>query len=247
MGGSTKKMFKPDYNATRNFHGMWFYDGKKLEELFNYQKETVYDYWKMIGKRNWYYKFGKILPQSLISKLVIQRLFKDSNSIKYWYNHNDEARMFASFGGTKEYEKIGTNWDNFKLLIEDENYNTIRDIKNANLIDYGYDIEKDLDDITEEDINNIALLHGGKMLEEFKGLYTPIKFMNQDNEEFLMRPYSVICGHWLNITYKEYKWDFDRLSKKDKLYASIWYDSHLENENKIYYFDENFNACMEDL
>ena len=62
-----------------------------------------------------------------------------------------------------------------------------------------------------------------------------------------MKPYSIICGHWYNISYKEYKWDFDRLSKKDKIYASIWYDSHQKNENNLYSFDENFNAVMVDL
>ncbi|MCR5231663.1 MAG: NAD-dependent epimerase/dehydratase family protein [Acholeplasmatales bacterium] len=247
MGGSTKKMFKPDFNATRNFHGMWFYDGKKLDDLFDYQKESVSDYWKMIGKKNWYYKFGKIVPQSLISKLVIQRLFKDDNSIKYWYNHKDYARMYATFGGINEYEKIGKDWNNFKLLKEDSNYSNIRDINKTKLIDYGYNINKDLSLIDEADIKNIAKLHGGEMLGSFVDLYTPIKFKNSDDEEFLMRPYSVICGHWLNITYKEYKWDFDRLSKKDKIYASIWYDSHLKNEDKVYSFDENFNACMEGL
>ena len=80
-----------------------------------------------------------------------------------------------------------------------------------------------------------------------EGLYTPIKVVNSDNEEFMMKPYTLICGHWFNITYKEFKWDFDRLAKKDKLYASIWYDSHEKNEDKLYSFDDNFNAIMEDI
>ena len=44
MGASTKQMFKPNFNATRNFHGMWFYDGYKLDSLFDYQNETCSDY-----------------------------------------------------------------------------------------------------------------------------------------------------------------------------------------------------------
>lgn len=247
MGGSTKKMFKPDYNATRNFHGMWFYDGHKLDDLFHYQTETCKDYWRQIGKKHWYYWFGRLVSQSLISKMVIQSLFKDDNSIKYWYNHKDLPRMYATFKGMEEYEKIGTDWSTFKLLKEDPNYEEIRDIEKTKLIDYGFDINKDLSLINEDDIKNIASLHGGKVLEEFKGLYTPIKFVNSDNEEFMMKPYSLICGHWLNITYKEFKWDFDRLSKKDKIYASIWYDSHDKDEDKLYSFDAKFNAHMEDI
>ena len=254
MGGSTKKMFKPDYNATRNFHGMWFYDSNKLEELFEYQKETCSLYWSQMKKRNWYYKFGKLVPQSLISKLVIQRLFKDNNSIKYWYKHNDEARMMATFGGIKNYESISKDWSNFNLLCENKmpdgsfvNYDALRDINNAELIDYGFDIEKDYNDLTTEDFKNIALMHGGKMLGEYKGLYQKVLWQDQDGNEFYLNPYSVLAGHWQNITYKEYKWDFDRLAKKDKLYAKIWYESHDKNEDKVYYFDKDFNACMEDL
>ena len=85
------------------------------------------------------------------------------------------------------------------------------------------------------------------MLSEYEGLYVPVLFKNSDGEEFLMKPYSVLAGHWFNITYREYKWDFDRLSKKDKLYASIWYDSHKEDENKLYYMDSKFKAHMEDI
>lgn len=254
MGGTTKKMFKPDYNAKRNFHGMWFYDGKKLEDLFHYQNETCSFYWQEMKKRNWYYKFGKLVPQSLISKLVIQRLFKDSNSIKYWYNNKDEARMFAAFCGSSEYEKIGTDWNKFNLLVENKkedggfvDFERLRDINYAKLIDYGYDINKDIYDLSIEDFKNIALMHGGKLLGNFNGLYEKTLWENQDGEQFSLNPYSVLIGHWLNITYKEYKWDFDRLAKKDKLYAQIWYDSHKENEDKLYYMDKDFNAYMEDL
>ena len=254
MGGNTKKMFKPNFNATRNFHGMWFYDGSALEDLFHYQKDTCRDYWARMKKKNWYYTFGRIVPQSLISKMVIQRLFKDNNSIKYWYNHKDEARIYASCYGFKEYENIPKSWDNFYLLDENKdrlgnpiNIDELRKKENARLIDYGYDINKDIYELTGEDFKNIALMHGGAMLEEYKGLYEPIYFENQDHEKFLMKPYSVLAGHWLNITYKEYKWDFDRLAKKDKLYASIWYESHSKDEDKLYYVDKDFNAHMEDI
>ena len=42
IGGSAKDFFKPYYNATRNFHGMWFYDSQKLNKLFHYQKQNEF-------------------------------------------------------------------------------------------------------------------------------------------------------------------------------------------------------------
>ena len=63
------------------------------------------------------------------------------------------------------------------------------------------------------------------------------------NEVFEAKPFSILrCGHWFNVSYKEYAWDFDKLSKKDKIFSQIWLDSHSEDENYYYYFDEEFNA-----
>ena len=42
----------------------------------------------------------------------------------------------------------------------------------------------------------------------------------------------------------KYEWDFDRLSKKDEIYAQLWYDSHSKDEDHLYYFDENLEARM---
>ncbi|MDE7087319.1 MAG: NAD(P)-dependent oxidoreductase, partial [Clostridia bacterium] len=60
--------------------------------------------------------------------------------------------------------------------------------------------------------------------------------------------YTVLrAGHWEHKLYREWVWDFDRLSKNDKIFARIWYDSHSENEDNVYYFDKDFKACVEKL
>ena len=93
------------------------------------------------------------------------------------------------------------------------------------------------------------MAHGGKLISKtFNGLYEKLEWENSDGERFWAKPYTVMyAGHWYNITYRENAWDFDRLSKKDKIYAQLWYDSHDENENKFYYMDENFNARIKEI
>ena len=59
IGGSAEKFFKPDWLAARNFHGVWFYDGGELEELFHYQRDNPTDYWKEIGKQHKTYRARK--------------------------------------------------------------------------------------------------------------------------------------------------------------------------------------------
>lgn len=249
IGGSAKDFFKPNYNATRNFHGMWFSDGKVLDEMFHYQRQTVDEFWQKILKNHSYYKMGKIVPKSLISTFAIKRLFKDDNSPKYWLKHNDEAKMLAYFGGKEKYDEIGEDWSKFPLLVENRcddgkiDYAKLRNVKNAVLIDYHIDINKEKYSLA--DLQNYAKEHGGKLLsKEFSGdLYQKLDWETQDGEKFSATPFTVIkAGHWFNPIYKENVWDFDRLAKKDKVFGEIWYDSHDENENNKYFYDEEFNA-----
>lgn len=253
IGGSAKDFFKPYYNAPRNFHGVWFYDGQRLNKMFDYISQDMASYWAQIGKIYWYYKFGKIVPKSLISKCAIQRLFKDDNSPAYWYKHKDTARLTAFFGGKDGYEALPKKWNDFNLFVENRDcrgnhidYQKAKNIKNAKLIDYGYDIDKKDKDITKEDLAMVAKMHGGKLLStdfETGDIYKKLKWQTQDKETFEATAFTVLRGgHWFNRSYKENVWDFDRLAKKDKIYAQVWFDSHNKDENNTYYMDENFEA-----
>ena len=222
--------------------------------MFNYLSQSVSDYWKQIGKKYGYYKLGKIVPKPIIRKAAIERLFKDDNSPAYWYAHNDEAKLIAYFGGKDKYEELkNMSWNEFNLLKENKtpdgkeiDYNALRDVKNAKLINYYYDIDKKDAEIDIDDLQSVATAHGGKLLSKTftKGdLYTKLDWETQDGEKFTATAFTVLrAGHWYNITYKENAWDFDRLCKKDKIYAQAWYDSHDKDENYYYYLDENYEA-----
>ena len=242
IGGSTKKFFEPHYNVTRNFHGGFYYDGDDLEKLFHYQRDKIGDYWGKIKKRYSYYGMAKFVPSGLIKKFAIKRLFKDSNSPQYWYKHNDIARLTAFYGSKEAYENLPKKWEEFKMW----DYLSVQNVKNYQPIDYGFDINKSDKEVTIEDLQNVAKLHGGKLLsQEFKkgDVYAKLKWENSDGEIFFARPYTVIRGgHWFNPLYKSNTWDFDRLSKKDAIFAAFWYDSHLPEENHCYYMNERYEA-----
>ncbi len=253
IGGTTKHFFKPNYNAIRNFHGVWFYDSNKLNDLFNYVTQDINDYWKNISKKFWYYKLGKVVPKKVISSLVIKKLLKDENSPQYWYENNDVAKLIAFFGGKEEYENLPKSWQEVNLLSENKlpngetlNFDYLKNRENAKLIDYGYDFNKLDSEITLQDLTNVASMHAGKLLTKtFKtgDIYAKLKWLDQDGKEFEATAYSVLrAGHWHNPCYDSFVWDFDRLSKKDKIYAQIWYTSHKETENNVYYIDEDYLA-----
>ena len=242
MGGKVQDFFEPWYCNLRNFHGGFFVDGEKLNDLFHYRQDNVEQYWDKILKAHPVLGLGKLAPKKLVKKFSIERILKDSNAPSYWYKAGDEARIVAYFGSKEAYEKQPKKWEDFKLW----DYKKDRSLKSYKALDYGFDIEKSDKDITYDDLVSVAKMHGGKLLtKEFKtgDVYAKVEWENQDGEKFVARPFTVLRGgHWMNSLYKEFKWEFDRLSKKDKIYAQLWYDSHSKEENYCYYFDENLKA-----
>lgn len=251
IGGSAKDFFEPRFNATRNFHGVWFYDGNVLDDMFHYLSQTATGFWQELKKENKIFGVAKIVPKGLIKQFVIKRLFKSENSPAYWVKHNDEAKIIAYFGSKENYDKLKKEWKDFPLLVENRNekgeaveLSKLKDKSNASLIDCYFDKAKE---ITIDDLQRVAKAHGGSLLStKFNGLYDQLEWQNSDGEKFVARPYTVLfAGHWFNPVYKSAVWDFDRLAKTDKIYSQLWYDSHDKDENYVYSFDEKFNARVD--
>lgn len=244
FGGDVKDFYDPNYCCLRNFHCGFYLDGEKLNELFHYRKDNVNDYWEKILKAHPEMKMARIVPKKLIKKFSIVSTMKDSNSPQYWYKHNDVARITAFFGSMEAYENQPTEWKDFNLWDARD----AKRLKPLKQIDYGFDINKSDKDISLEDLQNVAKMHGGKLLTtSFKtgDVYSKVEWENQDGQKFIARPYTVLRGgHWWTALYNEYIWDFDRLAKKDKICAQYWYDTHSENEDHYYYFNENLEAKM---
>ena len=251
IGASTKQFFDPNYNATRNFHGVFYSDSYKLEELFHFQEDSVVGFWDDVLKRHKYFKMGRIVPKKLLKLFIIKRLLRNSNAPRYWYKHHDEAKMLAYFNGSKAYESIPKKWSEVNLLADGKD-------KHGNKIDYEvikntptythlpFDIEKPYQELTLEDLENYASYRGGKLLSKdfSKGdIYKKLRWVNHDGVEFVASAHTVLyCGHWHNISYEKYAWDFDKQAKYDKLVAEIWYDAHAKDEDRYYWFDKNFKA-----
>ena len=251
IGCKVEQFFDTDYNTTRNFHGSWYSDFYKLNDLFDYSHETIEGFWNHVLETHKYFKLAKLCPKKLMKFFVIKRLLKDSNAPYYWYEHKDEAKMLAYFDGIKKFESIPKKWSDFNLIIhnktpdgKDLDYQKL--LNNVSRLDHYFDIDKDRAKVSIEDLKNVASARGGKLLtKDFKDgdIYRKVKWVNADGEEFEARPHSVLyCGHWHNISYREYAWDFDHLAKSDRMVAQIWYDAHRKDENRFYWYDDKFEA-----
>lgn len=250
IGGSVEEFLKPGWNTIRNFHGLWFDDGKELDALFRYQRQSVADYWQEILSKHPYYRIAKLLPPSLISKLAIQRLLKDDNAPQKWINSGEKGKIKAYFGSEENLANRPRDWKGFCLLSKgrlpdgDIDYEELKtDEARLRLrLCHGYDESKQDGELSLQDMRMAAAFRGGKCLsaEMTKGdLYTPLYWECCDGHRFYAAPYTVIkAGHWCPECQPE-PWDYDRLAKKMPFYAQIWYDAHARGENYRYYFDEN--------
>lgn len=250
IGGSFKNFFKPWYNATRNFHGMWFYDSDELENLFHFRGQSCHDFWQEMKRRHRIYTMGRFVPRPVISALFFKRLLRDDNSPSHWVKKGDDARAVAYFGGSEAFKaRKPLTWKDVELPTEIPA--PVPMTSEENIEAYGYDISKADEDITSADLISVAEAHGGKCLsaDKFDGdLYKKMEWETSDGEVFTADTYTVLrAGHWVNPLYTDWKWDFDRLSKTDRIFARIWYDSHEKDEDNVYYFDENFKACVDKI
>ncbi len=242
IGGKTTDYFRPGDNATRNFHGVWYLDGDELNDMFEFQSQTTSDYWQEVFRAHPVFKLGRAVPKRVIGYFMFRRLYKDKNAPHYWAKHRDEARLTAYFGGRENYEKLQrAKWKDFTL--PDRNSIATKS-DNDTPVYYGFDFGKADDDLTAADVAAAATAHGGKLLSEFDGdMYKKLDWLTQDGEKFTASAYTVLrAGHWYNRIYTDFVWDFDRLAKNDKVFASVWYDTHGADEDVTYSLDDDFNA-----
>ena len=255
IGGSTEKFMKPGWNSIRNFHGLWFSDSDKLQNMFDFQRETVKDYWQEILKRHPYYRLAKFFPSRVIRKFAIERLLKDENSPTHWIRNKDEGKVRAYFGSRENLECMPKSWDDYAVLAKGElpdgdvDYLEMKNInhlkRNGYVLSHGYDETKPENELDINDMKDAAEFRGGAVLSESmkKGdLYTKLLWRTHDGQEFYARPYTILkAGHWCIDNAPE-PWDFDRQAKFTPFYQTIWYDSHAKGEDAVYFFDAEGHA-----
>ena len=248
-GGRFEQFFETNWNATRNFHGVWFEDSDVLNDYLNFRTETFDDFWKQMAKKYWYFAFGKSVPKKLISDLVIKRLTRDTNAPLYWVNNGVEGRIKAFYGGREKFEQIPSKWEDYPLLRNgktpegDIDYEALRDISNAKKyrLNHGYDESKPLCDLGIDDLREMAKFRGGNLIStdmEKGNLHAKLLFECNEGHRFMATPYAILSGHWCNDCCMKYSWNWGIQARNNPFFAQVWYDLNDYDEVDVYpYFD----------
>ena len=252
-------IFNTKWFTTRNFHGMWYLDSDKLNELVPFRANIpVKEYFAQMAKSPAVpkgirlariTKAAKLVPH--IVKLAMRAMaYSEEHGTQWWIRHNITPRIHAYYGSLDAYNRI-PDWKDMDLSHPS---------REAVILNHGYDERKPMADFTLADMQQAAAFRGGKCLGVAvppaaqdmaqpavpTGLAlwdTPLQWQAASGELFTATPRLILLGgHWapgdMPFPYRgkegERPWHWDEVAKSNPFFAQIWTPLHEPDENNVY-------------
>lgn len=245
-----EKIFNTNWFTTRNFHGMWYIDGDKLEDMLHFRANVpVKEYFAQMAKASslpWGIKFSskthiaKLFPHCV--KLAMRAMANSKeHGTQWWIKNGVQPRINAYYGSLEAYKAI-PDWKHFDVSHNSEEYV---------LLNHGYDESKPMDSLTIADLKQAAEFRGGKLVTdhvEGRGLAlwdTQLEWQDANGNVFSATPRLILLGgHWspYDMPYpymhepkeKQIPWHWDRVAKQNPFFAQLWAPLHEADEDNIY-------------
>jgi len=221
-----------NWSATRNFHGQYYLDSDKLNDILCFRNDSMdyfYEaYLKKLGGITAMARLITKLPggQKMMGSIIKKRfhkLTKTENGTMRFAEENMEDHIIA-FWGSKEAYKAIPPMDKF---IPFSDYDKVVHI------DHGYDESKPEAELNLDDVKEAAKFRGGECLSNnmTTGSWTEkLKFRCAFGHEFDASPRLVLeGGHWCPVCERE-SWNYHERAKVDPFFAQVWYPLHDKNE-----------------
>lgn len=150
-----QSIFDPNWFALKNFHGQWFSDSDRLEEILQFRTQTLDQYLAEAAVRvPWYTHLGSAFPQ--LVRRRFERVARGLGGTLNWITHGINPHIQAFFGSLEAWTKIG-GWEQLQ---------TTRPSNSPLRLDHGYDEQKPHEDFTLKDVREAARFRGGECLEK---------------------------------------------------------------------------------
>ena len=237
LGLPPEKLFASNMFATRNFHGQWYLDSDRLEEILHFRANTpVEEYFAGMRKQlPWFFALTKFVPAAVMRLFLRSLAHHKHFGTLGWLKHDDKARIAAYFGSREEWKAI-PDWN---ILTEF----TLADKDEAVRLSHGYDEQKPHQKWSLEDMQQAALFRGGKCVSEDMTLgdrNTPLEWECACGHRFTMRPTTVLLGgHWCPECFAK-PWQYDTEAKHNPFFAQLWLPHHKGEEN-------DYSTCVLDI
>lgn len=200
--------------ATTNFHGQWYTDSDKLEQLIPFRQDTFDAALARAIKHNPGLRIAGKVPSWIIKNLVMKPLTLKQRGTMAYLRDNNEKAIAAYFGSREEWERIG-GWDTFWPPRPD---------RVPSYLEHGYDETKSSSEWTLADYRTAAEFRGGVVIstKAITGdIGTPLSWKCAEGHTFSGSPRLVLHGgHWCPVcvrTPAEYR----NQAKKNRFLAQI--------------------------
>ena len=109
-----EKVFEPQWFALRNFHGMWYTDADKLDDILHFRANVPVDEYfaSLKSKLPWYYSLAFLAPAWAV-RLFMKPFAYEKGLGTQWWVDNDREKFLAYYGSREAYESI-KSWDDIR-------------------------------------------------------------------------------------------------------------------------------------
>ena len=109
-----EKVFEPQWFALKNFHGMWYKDADKLEEILHFRANVPVDEYfaQMKSKLPWFYNLAFLAPAWAVRMFMKPFAFEKGMGTQWWVE-NDKEKFEAYYGSREAYDSI-RSWDDVR-------------------------------------------------------------------------------------------------------------------------------------
>ncbi len=240
-----ERIFNAKWFTTRNFHGMWYLDGDKLEDILHFRANIpVKEYFRRLSlspslplgiKAARITKVAKAVPH-LVKAAMAFMANSPVHGTQTWVRKAEKRRISAYYGSMEAYRSI-PSWKEMDLSSPS---------KEPVLLNHGYDEGKPEKDFTIEDMRKAAAFRGGKCLsaDMVRGDWdTPLEWECAEGHRFTASPRLILLGgHWCPecfpypYSWKEgaRPWHWDAEARRNPFFAQIWSPLHDESEDNVY-------------
>lgn len=121
-----EKVFRPEWFALKNFHGMWYTDADKLEDYLHFRANTPIDEYfaTMKSKLPWFYSLAFLAPAWAVRLFMKPYAFEKGMGTQWWVE-NDPEKFEAYYGSREAYEAI-KSWDDVRPAPLEKNLEAAR-------------------------------------------------------------------------------------------------------------------------
>lgn len=183
--------YERNWFATRNFHGHWYSDSDRLEELVPFRRDTIASALaRATASLPPVIRSAGRVPSWIVKNLVMRPLAGRRRGTLHALRTNDQEAIAAHFGSHEEWRDIG-DWATFE---------TPDPPREPRLIGHGYDESKPSAEWGAPDYVAAAAFRGGALLSaevRTGDLSTPLIWRCAFDHVFAASPRLVlVAGHW---------------------------------------------------